>query len=244
MISQNVITKIKQKICEEITIEEENEHLYRINTPFGFDDGDSYLIFLEWKPDGYIISDRGHTLMHISYWTDTERFFEGRRGKTLEAIINRFGLNFESGEIKLRTAAENIGEAVFHYLQALDKITDMEYLDREQIRTLFVEDVVHFVQHELERYNPKKDWHDRETDPEGKYKAHVALGNRNKMVLVYALAGDDVTRDATISLHYLSRSNIRYKSVGIFRDQEIINRRVLARFTDVCERQYSSFFIG
>ena len=47
-------------------------------------------------------------------------------------------------------------------------------------------------------------------------------------------------RDATITLLQFERWGIEGHSIGIFEDQEQINRKVLARFSDICEKQYSS----
>lgn len=142
LISSGIESAIKKKLGGGIEVEKERDGLFRVDTPFGFDDGDSYVIFLEKRNDGFVVSDSGHTLMHMSYWTDADRLFEGRRGRIFNDILSRFGLQNDGGTIKLVTSEEKIGESVFSYIQALDKITDMEYLDREQIRSLFVEDVV------------------------------------------------------------------------------------------------------
>ncbi|MCL4517516.1 MAG: hypothetical protein M1379_18370 [Firmicutes bacterium] len=59
-------------------------------------------------------------------------------------------------------------------------------------------------------------------------------------LFVYALPGDDRTRDATITLLQFEKWGIPHHSIGIFENQENINRKVLARFSDICEKQFSN----
>ena len=61
-----------------------------------------------------------------------------------------------------------------------------------------------------------------------------------KPLMVFALPSDDRVRDATISLHQFERWAIPHRSLAIFEDQEEVNRKVLARFSDMCEKQFSS----
>ncbi len=59
-------------------------------------------------------------------------------------------------------------------------------------------------------------------------------------LFIYALINDDRVRDATIGIAHFEREGLDFYFVGIFEDQTEINRGVLARFTDVCDQQFSS----
>jgi len=66
------------------------------------------------------------------------------------------------------------------------------------------------------------------------------INGMRKPLMVFALPNDDRTRDATIALLQFEKWGLPHQSMGIFEDQEQVNRKVLARFTDVCEKQFSS----
>ena len=47
-----------------------------------------------------------------------------------------------------------------------------------------------------------------------------------------------------LNLHQYERWKVQFHSIAIFEDQEQINRKVLARFTDVSDKQFSSLSLN
>jgi hypothetical protein len=57
--------EFKEKVCKEIRLMQEGIDRYRVFTPFQFDDRDSFAIILKNAGNNWILSDEGHTFMHL-----------------------------------------------------------------------------------------------------------------------------------------------------------------------------------
>ena len=79
-----------------------------------------------------------------------------------------------------------------------------------------------------------------EFDKEEKYVVDCRINGMSKPLYIFAIPNDSKCKDVMISMYQFERWGLKYNSISIFEDQETINRRVLAKFSDIGEKQFSS----
>ena len=240
MSASTIEQDFQARVSAKVRLAAEGLNRYRVFTPFRFDDGDHLAIVLKQEGNGWVLSDEAHTYMHLTYDIDERDLQRGTRQTIISNTLSVFGVEDRSGELVLSVPDGQYGDALYSFVQALLKITDVSYLSREQVRSTFLEDFRSFLVERVPAERIAFEWHDPVHDPQGNYAVDCRINGTPRPLFVHALPNDARTRDATISLLQFEKWEVPFRSLAIFEDQESINRKVLARFSDVCEKQYSN----
>ncbi len=78
----------RDKVCEKLTISSEGIERYRVFTPFMFEDGDHLAILLKSENGKWLLSDEGHTYMHLTYDLDEKDLQRGTRQKLITNALS------------------------------------------------------------------------------------------------------------------------------------------------------------
>ncbi len=221
-------------LCGEVQLRKTRQGYLQIVTPFTFTDGDTFQLYLEETAAGGVrLTDYGHTLMHLSYENDLDKFREGTRGKLLSHVLATSGLRDEQGKLVLDSSLDNLGTNVLQFGQALTRIYDLTFLNRARIASTFYED----LKEELyglvapEKIQPNFTV-PNQTDADS-YPIDYRIEGKRDPVFLFGIASRDKARLTTIILEHWLRARINFDSLLIFQDQQEIPRPDLARLSNV-----------
>ena len=222
------------QLCVEVGVEKRPDDTLMLRTHFRFPDGDSYPIHLSPTPSGGLrLSDRGHTLMHISYEHDVDSFIEGTRGMLLERIVHESGLQWEGGAFCFDTSLEQLPQAMFTFGQALTRIYDLTLLSRSSVTSTFYDDLADLLFNLVDEAIVQRDY-EPEVPNSQAYRVDYRIESKSGVPLfLYGIPNRDKARLTTIMLSYFHRNELRFESLLVFADQASIPRLDLARLSDV-----------
>ncbi len=234
----NIDVEILQKslcslMCADIQIRQKNGNLLAVDTPFCFPDGDPYQIYIKEMPGGILrLSDMGHTLMHLSYDNEMDKFREGTRGALLNQIKAETSVEENDGEFYIETELANLGSTVFRLGQAITKIYDLTFLNRARAESTFYEDLNEQLVRIVGQEKVVKDYFYEGMENARDYPIDYRVEGKYAPIFVFGIPNRDKARLATIILERLLRAKADFDSLLIFSDQGAIPRPDLARLSN------------
>ena len=223
-----------ERLCEEVQVKERPDGTLMIRSSFAFPDGDRFPIRLSEAPAGGLrLSDQGHTLMHMSYEHEVDSFMDGPRGMLLERIMGETGLTWDQGAFCFDTAPERLSESLFAFGQALTRIYDLTLFSRAHVASTFYDDLKKSLLELVAENKIHQNYQPPVPNAEA-YPVDFMLQGKNGMELfLYGILNRDKARLTTIMLAHFHRHEAKFASLLVFKDQEEIPRRDLARLSDV-----------
>lgn len=232
------INKLQESLCSlmcaEVNVRKKNGKLLAIETPFFFADGDPYQIYIRELPGGILrLTDMGHTLMHLSYENDIDKFREGTRGKLFDQIKAETFIEEDDGAFFIDTPSDNLGINVFRFGQALTKINDLTFLNRARAESTFYEDLQEQLYKIIGEEKVQKDFYFDEMENARDYPIDFRITGKHAPLFLFGIPNRDKARLTTIILERLLRINADFDSLLVFSDQSTIPKQDLARLSNV-----------
>ena len=220
-------------LSNEIRVREKKSDLFALDTPFAFPDGDAYQLYIQKLPGEMLrITDMGHTLMHLSYENDIEKFREGTRGTRLRQIMAETFLKEDNGAFFIDSAPEHIAITLFRMGQALTKIHDLSFLKRTRSESTFYDDLQERLLQLLPLETIIKNYVAAELENAADYRVDYRIEGKNGPFFLFGIPNKDKARIVTITLERLLRAGVHFESLLIFADQSSLPGADLVRLSN------------
>ena len=242
------MTDIKQKLELQITegfkqvvsLSVRRPNLFQLHIPYYYPDGDMIEIFLTPQTnEKVLIQDMGITLMRMSYEFSMD---SKNKQKIFREIISQFQAEEKDGNIMITSPVDQIFPFLMQFIQLVTKISDISYLKREVVKSLFYEYFDTFMHDTFDPVRKViKDYYP-EFDQEKQYPTPYALvnGNPRRPICFYPVASDSKCNEAIITIQQYELKDFRPETIAVFENQEEISRRPLAHLSNVVGKQFST----
>ena len=214
-------------------LEQVQENVYRLYAPFFHEDGDMYSIYLDFSNDCVTIRDYGNTLMRVSYDFDIST---QKKQNVLRSIVKRNLGELDDGELLIRTKSNesDVQEAIYQYAQLVSKVSSIDMLSRETVKTMFYEYLDDFVMTKLKDYNVQKGvfpMKDREFEVDYAIQGH-------KPIYIFGVKGDAKASKTVISCLNFQKQSLPFRSVIVHEDLNGLTGFNRRQITNVADKQF------
>ena len=227
--------RMRQRLCEafcdDIQVIERRGMLL-ISVPLAGRDGDRFTVYVERTAGGWRLSDKGTTMMRLSYEHDVSRLLDGARGKLFETILAECQIRHDDGELFVEVPANALIQGIFTLSQGMTRIEDLALWTRSRTESTFYDD----LRRELHQLLGSEVVHENYSVPElpngQNYPIDFFIESDFRPIYLFGVGNKEKAQLATIVLQYLAAQHHRHHSIIVCSDMDALPKQVRFRLMD------------
>lgn len=218
----------------QIDFREKRPGIYKVLLPYFYEDGDMYDVFIEECGSRIRISDHGLTLMKLSYTFDIDT---DHKQEVLENIIQQNRCKIDSGNIYLDVTPGQFTGGIYQFIQTVSKVSTMEIISKEIIKSYFYELISDFILDSLKKYNVKTNVVPvKNSDLIVDYELPV----KEKPLYIFGVGDDSKASKVVISCLTFQTQHLPFRSVIVHEDFNKLSQFNRNQITNTADKQFTS----
>lgn len=233
-----IINRLIDNNKDKLSFRKVESNIFKVSYPCYHEDGDMYDVFLRINNNGGLeLCDMGATLMRLSYSfelnTDT-------RIEILRNILQSNCIENNDGNLYVATTEGDFLQNLLSFSLAMSKIVNMNILKRENIYSLFIEQVRDYIsEHVQSSYQVEHDVIPTKSLP---YKISYVIKKLDRPPVYLSTINSTLQAVRTAAVYsQLRQSTFQYFSVAVhenFDNLASVDRNAITNATD---KQYTSY---
>jgi hypothetical protein len=229
---------VREQFNNKVSLVERRPGVMQLLVPLYHEDGDMIDIFVEpaeCGQDKIRICDHGMTLMRLSYSFDIDT---PNKERIFQRILSENSIHEDDGNLFFESEPGSLYPSILHFAQAIAKVSNLQLLRREMIKSLFMEMLAEFISDALKKFHPRErgfplpQREDLEVDFE--------FGIKPRPIYLFGVKDDSKARLTTISCLEFQRAGIPFKSFVVHENFDALTKKDRSRITSAADKQFIS----
>lgn len=234
---ESLKAELCRTFCRDVGVTAHGENEVAVHLPMVGRDGDHLTVYVSEDMGGWRISDKGITMMRLSYENDLDRLLSGARARLFQTVLNESGLEEDDGELISVVSADSLIGGLFSLGQGIVRIEDMGLWTRTRVESAFYDDLREIIASVVPEEGRIESFVVPDVHDAGSYPVDYMIKTPGKPLYLFGVLNRDKARLATIILQHLSKHAKSFDSMVVFSDMDEIpsldRRRLIAAANDV-----------
>jgi hypothetical protein len=150
---ERLLNDYRAWLKDKTVLREVNSDWVEITTPYLDRHNDVLQIYARAENGGYVLTDDSYTIQDLE--ASGCNLHTEKRQDLLQMTVNGFGVRMNKGALEVHVSPETFPARKHNLIQAILAVNDLFYLAKPVVESLFLEDVIAWLEANEIRYTPK-----------------------------------------------------------------------------------------